>query len=243
MEITRRELLASAGIIAIGLSGCSGSNQEVGSVSKNKPEKIEVDNSEPSDLEVVESGFSVSEFGTVNYAAIIENPNSKWAAEQINVTATARDESGNVVDTSSDHITLLFANGVTAICGSMYPDVSVSSVDFQVSVPKGGWTQEDLQMDDFLSALPITGVNETTDEYGRSKVSGEIQNETEGTFSLTRIYIVMRNESGEIVYGSYTYIHSDLTPGLKAPFSIDAYDAPQHSSVEAYVDCGWPVEE
>lgn len=242
-EISRRAFVTTAGLALLGLSGCGQNSVEQGSTTKNEPVNAEVNESKPSDLQVTESGFYMDQYGHLGYAAIIENTNSQWAAENIQVSVGARDSSGSVVDSTTDHITLLFANGSTAVCGDMFPNSEVSSVDFQVSVQKNNWSKEDLQMEKFASALPVIGTNEAADEFGSLKISGEVQNDTKSTFALPRVNIVLRDEQGAIVGGVYTYLDGDFAPGTKLPFTANISDPPAHAFVEAYLDCGWPVSE
>ena len=92
MTITRRSFVALAGITALTLGGCSGSGQPNGSNEVNEPAVAEVEQeAEPKDLEVAETGFYFDSYGTAHFASIVSNPNSTWAAENIQVTVAARD--------------------------------------------------------------------------------------------------------------------------------------------------------
>lgn len=244
MIMTRRYFLAIAGLSLAALAGCSSSDQPSGSNEVNEPAVAEVDQeAEPKDLEVVETGFYFDSYGTAHFASIVSNPNSTWAAENIQVTVAARDADGNVLDTLNDFITLMFPDGQTAICGDMAATEGASALDVSLSVNSNGWTKQDITQKDFYDQLPITNINESTDERGQTTVAGEVANNTEGTFSGTRIQVVFRNADGGIVGGAYTYVNGDLTAGSTAPFSTLSQEVPGHASVEAYVDCGWPLNE
>lgn len=244
MIMTRRYFLAIAGLSVAALAGCSSSDQPSGSNEVNEPAVAEVDQeAEPKDLEVVETGFYLDSYGTAHFASIVNNPNSTLAAENIQVTVAARDVDGNVLDTLNDFITLMFPDGQTAICGDMAAPEGTSALDVSLSVNSNGWTKQDITQKDFYDQLPITNINESTDEWGQTTVAGEIANNTEGTFSGTRIQVVFRNADGGIVGGAYTYVNGDLTAGSTAPFSTTSQEVPEHTSVEAYVDCGWPLNE
>lgn len=244
MIMTRRYFLAIAGLSLAALAGCSSSDQPSGSNEVNEPAVAEVDQeAEPKDLEVVETGFYFDSYGTAHFASIVSNPNSTWAAENIQVTVAARDVDGNVLDTLNDFITLMFPDGRTAICGDMAAPEGASALDVSLSVNSNGWTKQDITQNDFYDQLPITNINESTDERGQTTVAGEVANNTEGTFSGTRIQVVFRNADGGIVGGAYTYVNGDLTAGSTAPFSTLSQEVPEHASVEAYVDCGWPLNE
>lgn len=244
MSLTRREFVFVTGTALLGLSGCTGQTQEMGSNQVNEPATTDaVSEAEPIDLEVVESGFYFDSYGSAHFAAIVSNPNSSWAAENIHVTVAARDSDGNVVDTLEDYITLMFPDGQTAICGDMGAPESTASLEVTTSVSSSGWTKQDITQKDFYDQLPITNITESIDEWGETTVAGEIANNTEGAFSGTRIQVVFRNADGGIVGGAYTYVNGELAAGSTAPFSTLSQEVPEHASVEAYVDCGWPITE
>lgn len=244
MRLTRRGFVFMASAALLGLAGCSGQTQENGSNQVNEPATTDAaTENEPLDLEVVESGFYFDSYGTAHFAAIVSNPNSTWAAENIRVTVAARDADGNVVDTLDDSITLMFPDGQTAICGDMGAPESTASLEVTASVSSSGWTKQDITQKDFYDQLPITNITESIDEWGETTVAGEIANNTEGAFSGTRIQVVFRNADGGIVGGAYTYVNGELAAGSTAPFSTLSQEVPEHASVEAYVDCGWPITE
>lgn len=244
MRLTRRGFVVMASAALLGLAGCSGQTREDGSNQVNEPATTDsVTENEPLDLEVVESGFYFDSYGTAHFAAIVSNPNSSWAAENIRVTVAARDADGNVVDTLGDSITLMFPDGQTAICGDMGVPESTESLEVTTSVNSSGWTKQDITQKDFYDQLPIKNITETVDEWGETTVAGEIANNTEGAFSGTRVQVVFRSADGGIVGGAYTYVNGELSSGSTAPFSTLSQEVPEHASVEAYVDCGWPITE
>lgn len=244
MRLTRRGFVVMASAALLSLAGCSGQTQEEGSNQVNEPATTDaVTENEPLELEVVESGFYFDSYGTAHFAAIVSNPNSSWAAENIRVTVAARDAEGNVVDTLDDSITLMFPDGQTAICGDMGAPESTESLEVKASVNSIGWTKQDITQKDFYDQLPITNITESIDEWGETTVAGEIANNTEGAFSGTRVQVVFRNADGSIVGGAYTYVNGELASGSTAPFSTLSQEVPEHASVEAYVDCGWPITE
>ena len=233
--------LVAPGFALAGLAGCS---QDEEPSKQNEPATAETtEEAEPSPLEVSECGFYTDEYGTVHYAAIVTNPNMDWSAERISTTASALDEGGNVIDTANDSITLMFENGKTAISGTMMPNSAPASISLQASVGSNGWSKQDVTMDEFYSNLYVDGLNESVNEYGTTTFAGTVVNNLEGSFSLTRINIVIRDAAGAIVGGAFTYVNGELAAGATAPFSADARGVPEHASIEAYVDCGYPVTE
>lgn len=221
---------AFAAAMALCLAGCASG----GSKSANE--------SKPQDLKIIESGYALDQYGAYNYAVVVENPNKTWAAENIDFSVIAKDENGEVIDTKNDTIVLMFADGKTATSGSFYPAKTPASIEFAVSVPSSKWTQEETTMDEFYENLKVEGLNATKNAYGATTFAGEIVNNTEGAFSLTRINIVLRNAEGSIVGGYFTYANSDVTSNSRQAFSITSIGpAPEYETMEAYVDCGWPI--
>lgn len=228
---------------SVGLFGCSSPSQNAGSSEQNEPAVTQVQQeNEPSPLTVSESGYYFDSSGYAHFAAIIENPNKTWAAENISVAVAARDADGNVVDTLNDFVTLMFADGKAAICGDMAAPETTTELEFTASVQQSKWSKEATTQKDFFDQMPVVGLNESTDEWGYTTVAGEVENNTSGTFSGTRLQIVFRDANGSIVGGAYTYVMGDFTPEMSAPFSVNVKDVPEHASVEVYVDCGLPLD-
>lgn len=149
-----------------------------------------------------------------------------------------------MIDNQLDSITLMFANGKTAVSGTFQPAEEPADIEFTVSVPSNKWTKEDLTMDEFYSQIRVEGLNDTADKYGSTTFAGEIVNDTEGDYTLSRINIVLRDTDGAIVGGYFTYANSDLTAGSSQPFSVSTLgDTPEYATVEAYVDCGYPISQ
>lgn len=244
MRLTRREFVVVAGAALLGFAGCSGDASESEQSQVNEPAATDaVIEEEPADLEVVETGFYFDSYGTAHFAAIVENANSSWAAENIQITVAARDAGGNVIDTLNDFITLVFPNGQAAICGDMGAPENTASLEVTASVSSSGWTRQDITQKEFYDLLPITSLTESVDEWDKTTVAGEIANNTEGSFSGTRVQVIFRDADGGIVGGAYTYVNGELAPGSTAPFSTLSQEVPEHASVEAYVDCGWPITD
>ena len=215
------------------LVGCGGGNAQ--------QEQQAPKEDSPANLEVVNSGFYVGDYGSMFYAAIIENPNMTWAAERIQVTVAARDANGGVLNSSTDNIVLMFPDGDTAIAGLMSVNGEVASIDVTPAVNKSNWSkEEEITQAQYLELFPVTGVNETRGSYGLDTVAGEVTNNTEGTYTLTRVYVIYMAEDGSIIGGDYTYLNSDLQPGMALPFSIQSTNVPDHASIEIFVDPGYP---
>ena len=223
------------------LAGCTSPSQSAEPGQPNEPATADAQaEAEPEPLTVKESGYYIDEYGYGHYAVIVENPNMSWAASGITLSITSKDASGNIVGSSKDTATVLFANGTTAFCGTTFDSVAPATLEFQVSVTSNGWSHEDLSMSDFAARLPIEGLNEVTGSYGQTTFAGQATNTGDGTFLLPQVNIVLRDANGSIVGGYATYLDGDFTAGATLPFSTTESNVPAHASIEAYLDCGYP---
>lgn len=234
--------IATTCALVITLAGCAGGESKE-PTEQNEPATAKTQQeAKPQELQTAESGFWVDDYSVAHYAAIIENPNQSWAAEHIPVTITARDAGGNVLNTINDSITLMFPAGKTAISGDVKAPSGTATLDVVAKANSQGWTKcEDVSQKSFYDLLPITGINETTGDFGAVTVAGEVSNNTEGTFSLARVNIVWRDAGGVIVGGCYTYLNGEFSAGATQPFSAIEQGVPEHATVEAYLDCGFPL--
>ena len=243
MKIKLLAAAASAAMLTVCLGGCA-QQATVAPAPESEPEAVEADATEErQDLVIDESGYYIDEFGSGHYAVIISNPNSSWAAEAISLDVTSKDAAGNIVGTTQSGTTLLFPSGKTAICGRTFDAVAPETLEFSVSVRSTGWTEmSEPTQDEFNSVFHVDGLNEVAGSYGQTSFTGELVNETEGTFSLPSVHVVMRDESGAVVGGCFGYVgsSSEIAGGQTVAFSIDESDVPAHATIEAYVDCGYP---
>ena len=51
---------------------------------------------------------------------------------------------------------------------------------------------------------------------------------------MLAFWLILRDESGAIIYGCTTYQLSELSVGAPTPFEISAFDAPEAASFEVY---------
>lgn len=213
------------------LVGCGGGNAQQGQQAPKEDS--------PANLEVVDVGFTVLDNDEVSYGAIIKNPNKTWAAERIELTVAARGKDGNILYTMPDYLTLMFADGETAIGGSIYVTGDVASIEITPSVSRNNWSQQDITESQYLGEFPISGANETPGSYGILTVAGEVTNNTEGVYELSKVNVLFMKD-GAIVGGSQTYLNGDLQPGSTMPFSNQLYRFPEHDDFSIYFDPGYP---
>ena len=51
---------------------------------------------------------------------------------------------------------------------------------------------------------------------------------------MLAFWLILRDESGAIIYGCTTYQLSELSVGAPTPFEISAFNAPEAASFEVY---------
>lgn len=231
--------MAAAGALALSLAGCA---QQAEPIAQNDPPSTEAKQNERQPLSVAETGYFMDEFGSAHYAVIIENENMDAAAELVNMKITSKDADGKIIGSEDAYLTLLFANGKTALCGTTYSAQNAATLEFQIVESPNMWQHETMQQAEFDEAFYVQNINESTGEYGDTTVAGEIVNTGSAGFSAASINAVFRDANGAIVGGATTTI-SSVPADSTVPFSIDYIpNVPEHAKVDVYVDCGYPSE-
>lgn len=247
MEATKKRFatgliaIAICSILSICLAGCSSSSS---SPKEQNVAESSSNSSEPIDLEIVDSGYYIDEYMKGSYieqwGVLIENKNSDWAAQDIKVTVTGRDKEGKVVGTGYEYLTVLFANGKSAVGGECFID-GAETLEFKIEESRNMWEKIDLQQADADSVWYIEGLNHKTDSYGEVTVGGELVNKSESLLTTARVNLLFLDGDGKIVAGGQTYV-DNVSAGSSTPFSYTGYSLPKFASVQAYVDTGMPEE-
>ncbi len=242
----KKAIIAAAlcGAMVASMAGCSGGEQTE-PVEQQEPASTEAavqQSEEPEPLEVAESGYYYDDYGMWYFAAIIDNPNMGWAAQNIQLSVSAKDADGKIVGTQDCYLTLLFANGSNAVCGAISAE-GAESLEFQIVENSNMWVQEETQQAEYDESIYVQNVNETVDDYGYTTVAGEAVSEATGAFVGASANIVFRDAEGKIVGGNVAYI-SDLPAGSTVPFSVDYMsNVPEHDKTEVHINSGYPVTE
>lgn len=223
------------------LTGCA---QQVEVKNQGEPatsSSVETADVTPADkrvsLEITDSGYSFDDYSG-DFGFIIKNANQGWAAENVQVIVTGKDDSGAIVGTYDEYITLLLANGSNGYAGE-FPFEGATTLEFQVVDNPNMWTQETLQQAELDEALFAQNINEIWDSYGYLTIAGEVVNNMEQAFSGTQVSAIYYDADGKIVGGDMTYLNN-LPAETTLPFSIYGGKATEHASVKVFVDCGYP---
>ena len=180
------------------------------------------------DVQLVETGYSLSEENYLTFAFVINNPTEDTAFEFTDITVTAYDENGDVLATGDQMMnkiqpgeTQTFASILD--CNGQKPD----KVEFDIDSG-----EEMSPADDAIksSDLEISGTNERNDEYGETSITGNIKNNAAIDTESVAVTVLFKKD-GKIVSGSTDFV-DNLGAGKEKAFEIIEYDVPEHDSYE-----------
>lgn len=230
-------ILAGAALVAT-LAGCSGGTADNGQETAQAPQPestapaaAQSNSSDPLPIELMESGYTVSEDGYVFYGVGIKNPNTDFEAEFPVIQITGKDADGKIVFSDEQTLMFMLPGAEYYFGGQAGNGAKPATVEFSASVSKDNWIPNDKQS---MAIYDISNASEVVGEYGDISYTGELTvlEEWEDVTSAC-VNVILRNESGEIVYGAYTFV--DLPSGGEStPFELHAYDVPDHASYEIY---------
>ena len=235
-------IIAAASALALCLAGCAQESEPAQeSTSETATAEAPAQEAESKEeIAITDSGWWQAD-NSVYFAATIENMSSEESATNIPMTVTCKDADGKVVDAYTAYHTLLFPEGVSAICGEVYGATGVETVDFaigNVSI----WEPIEMKQAEFDAAFRVENLGETPNSNGGVDVTGEVVSEMTGDFTMPSVEVVFRDAEGAIVGGCVIVVSGGVPAGSTVGFSggtfIDA--VPEHATVEAYIDCGLP---
>ena len=189
------------------------------------------ESTDPSDLIIVESGYSINDSGYGNiyahYGIIINNPNTDFVASLPSITITAKGSDGAILGTSEQYLFSIAPEDTVSFGGQIDCNGSIpASVDFSLSCNNytaSTATTDTVKSSDFV----ISNTSEILGSYGNVSYTGEIENIGTKDSSMVAVTVLLKN-NGSIIYGNTTYIN-DLLSGSKKAFEISAYNVPEHT--------------
>jgi len=186
--------------------------------------------SEPVDLILDEAGYSVGSSGFVYYGFKLTNPNSGHKAQFPAVTITGKAADGSIVF-SDEQIMMDIFPGESIVYGFQAGNgTAPETVDFSVSVGKSNWNKTDEIRSDLYT---VTNTSEVEGDYGNVNYTGEITlNKEFEAAEQPAITLILRDDAGKIIYGTTTFLMSELSVGQAKAFDISGYDLPAHTSYE-----------
>lgn len=231
MNITRRGFLAVAGAAVATLAGCSSGEPKGSAGAQSEGAGGMVANREPVALEIVESGYSVSESGFVMYGIAIKNPNEGFEAQYVTFNITGKADDGSIVFNDEQTTYVIFPGETTHYGFQAGNGTAPATVEFSLSEPQ--WVESSSLESDVFT---ISNVSEVDNGYGNTSFTGELTANAEINSEMFRqvaITVITRDETGAINYGYTTF--SDIPSKDQAtPFELSGYNVPAHASYELY---------
>lgn len=233
--IDRRTFIGLAGMVGLSLTGCGTGNAVTQTTDSPQATDVEQTPSEkPAQPRVTEYCFSTDDDNEYSYwTAIVENPNTSYAATYMSVRATAYDENGAILGTSDSSTQLLLPQHKVAFCEQL-GEYTPASIEVKV-VPVdddefGAWDLEN----DGDPKFEVANLNEVSDSYSTT-INGTVHNDYTKKTDI-EVVVVLRDSAGTMVGGVTGYAR-DAAPDDDTAFSAHMYDiAPEHASVEGYAN-------
>ena len=186
-----------------------------------------VNESKDSDVKVVNSGYSLTKDKYSNeqylfYGLEFKNSSSKKAVGWAVVKVICRDKAGTVIDTYEENTVVCLAPGETGGIafsgGSIKEEPKTVDIDFSFEdSSKSIYPTED---DVYELDIVDTKVTKTDDTF--SSLTGDIVNNSDKQFEYGIVYILFKNDKGEILGGNDIYL--DKIKKGKTAFSYDFID-------------------
>lgn len=182
-------------------------------------------------LQVVESGYSVDDSGYVHYGARIKNPNPNYLVKYSELVITGRDASGRIVFSNSRYVTSIRPGEEQYYGGFAGSGTAPTTVEF--SIRRGNDTY-DYSTESANSLYTISNTSEVIGQYGSVHYTGQIvQNQAYEDYDHAYVTLILRDKSGSIVYGDYSYVAMGKV-GETSYFDLSEYDVPEHASYELH---------
>lgn len=255
LSLSRRDFVALAGASAMVLAGCSSDDSETAAGSAEVEEEAEAEEEEAADteveaeeeeadysdfisLELVETGYFMEEDGDIHSGIGLYNPNETYAVSSPDVQIVGRAEDGTILFADEPSLCSIILPGQTMYFGrASYNDSDTDvpvTVEYSVLDPDEYQIEETDEQAEEHYAFSNTSMQ--TSSTGRVSFTGEVTTvlAEEDEPSNIELDVIMRDESGAIVYG---FNESIDVPGEAETmaFEVDARsDVPDFSTYEFY---------
>lgn len=189
-------------------------------------------------LEIVESGWSAGTNGYVHYAVGVQNTSKDTAYELVTIKVTGYDKDDNLIFSDDCGVMISLPNQTSYYAGQAGGGgTAPARVDFTLqrnSTTSTAQMTEPLEMK--VTSLSASKGTLGTDFVGTYSVTGSESAlaSVPSFMNSTAITLVLRDEDGNIVYGTNSYDYN-LTLGEGKTFQINASNLPAYATAEAYV--------
>lgn len=217
-NMTRRSFLAVSAILALGgLTGCGSNGSPAGT-------------SEPAPVDIVESGYYITDQGYVMYGIVWKNPNTQYEVRWPSVTITGKDAEGKIVFSNTQVMSSLLPGEQWQFGNQAGNGTAPTTVEFEIVE---GDTQYIKTSEQPQELLTITNTNEVVGKR-RTSFTGEMTTNSDELedHSQAWISVILRDANGAIVYGSndFAYIAAN---GGSSTFEVKTRsELPDHASYE-----------
>lgn len=184
-------------------------------------------------LELVESGWSVSQRGYVSYAFALRNTSTTLQVQYPEVAITGRAKDGSIVFSQTQALNMAFPNQTVYDAGQAGEGTAPETVDFTVLNPD----TYNVAKAHGTAAFPISGISKIDNRDGGTTFNGEVRAVADGfkpsDGQQIKISLVLRNAQNAIIYGDIAFVDWPGN-GRSTPFSITVYDLPKYVSYDLY---------
>ena len=232
-SMSRRGFLAVAGVSALALAGCGSSDEDEGSAGSASSEaETAEEEAEPQPPELVETGYSIIYDSVVQYGVCWTNPNSNYEIQYPVLKITGYDADGGITFADEQIMNFLqpgetqyFACSCGGIEGTVSAEFSVSELEDYNFVESS---------EELVEYYTISNTNVVDDGYGSLYFTGEITTNVElEDYSEAWLSVILRDDSGAIVYGSNGFV-TQAAEGETTAFEVLADEPPEYASYEIY---------
>lgn len=222
--------LGLATLMAMSITACG--NSDNSSSSGNAESETSAQKKQQQDLQLVESGYSISGSDSdiyLNWGATVKNPNEDDAMEFPTITITAKDANGKII-TTEDQTLMYIAPGDTVSYGFVVDCNGQRPETVEIKPESGDFVDISSVSCVASSELDVSNISEIKGSYDDTNYTGEIENKSDTDLDSVAVTILCKKDD-KIVYGTTTFV-DDLKSGDKKAFEVSEYNVPEHDSYE-----------
>lgn len=199
---------------------------------EEEEETSEEETAEKLSLEIIDSGYYVTEDGDVYFGICVYNPNATYEIDSPKLTITGKDADGVITFTYTTYLDSLLPNEVQYVGDYVFGEAGTVTVEF--SVPVLSDYKYEVSAETSVDCFTLSNINYVEGSYHDS-ITGEITTDIQlDDVTEARISVIFYDEDGNIVGGDYTY--TDIAvEGSTMAFEISLDDElPDYATYEIY---------
>lgn len=206
---------------------------------------------EVQDIQVNESGYSITDDGKLRYAFVAVNPNEGHVAQDVIFTVEAYDANGSMIAGSGETLSILYpgaetpGTGETDLFSSSTDTPEVASLSIAPMMDSVTWSDTDVTNSDIENAIDIVSPHMTTSDDGSISISAGIKLKSEGEgqrFSGkdmdVRAVVLLSDASGNALCGTSPATFTLSANGDTYQYESSIPNAPEYAECNLYVTPG-----